>query len=331
MKQIIFAPIEQLEERYSAQWFRWFIESFGRMQIKPIVVGDCNLRQIKTGQFLDVYDTCLYKASQMSQILHHVANGFDGTIFFMDGWFPGIEHLAYMRNNAGAKIKLVCILHAGTWDDQDFLSQNGCRAWARHCERGWLEIYDRIIVATEYHANLIRSGCSPRFVDDKIVVAPFPVYRSEELAFNADREDLVVFPHRLAPEKRPEDFLLLERSYREYFGEKQTAHVRFVRTKDVCKDKTDYYKLMSRAKVAFSAATQETFGIAMLEAVAMGCTPIAPDRLSYVETLDQWRRYGDVGDAVHILSEALIHWKPGEQRKLRYRDNADALVQAALA
>ena len=322
----IFVPIECLEERYSQQWFEWFLKSMTKRGVDPIIVGDSKPRKISVGQFLDSIETCQYKAAQMSQIIDMVAKGFEGKILFMDGWFPGIEHLAYLRNNAGKKLELIGILHAGTWDEHDFLSKNGCRSWARHTERGWMEIFDKIIVATGFHKTLIGQGCQLRpEVMQKIVVADFPVYRNGYLASNQKRSDLVVFPHRLAAEKDPCMFESVCDCFVERFGH-EFPEARFVRTKDVCKTKDEYYHFMSKAKVAFSSAKQETFGIAMLEAVAMGCWPVAPDRLSYRETLREWNRYETVDDAAELIAMALRNWEPGLADRLRYHDNADAIM-----
>ena len=92
------------------------------------------------------------------------------------------------------------------------------------------------------------------------------------------KENLIVFPHRLDGEKHPEVFDELARNLK-----KELPGWWFVKTKDVCKTKEDYYSLLGRAKIAVSCATQETFGYAMLEAAANGCYPITPDALSYAE------------------------------------------------
>lgn len=327
MERIIFVPIERLEERYSNQWYDWFIASMKKYDIDPIIVGDSALRVIETGQFLDAVETCQYKTKQMSQIVDLVAEGFEGKVLFMDGWFPGVEHLAYMRNNAGKKIELIGIMHAGTWDPHDFLFKQGCRSWAMHTERGWAEIYDRIIIATDFHKQLMISNCPLRAeIERKFVRADFPVFRDDGLASNSDRRDVVVFPHRLAPEKDPAFFAEVERVFREKHGNR-FADVQFIRTKDVCKTKRDYYRLLSRSKVAFSSAKQETFGIAMLEAVALGCYPVAPDALSYKETLNEWPRYNNIEEAVLLVEKGLREWQPGNEKKMRFYDNADDIIQ----
>lgn len=334
MQNIIFVPIELLEERYSAQWYDWFRKSFDLHNVKPIVVGDLEKKTIQTGQFLDSVDTCIYKNEQMNSILKLVKNGFEGKIFFMDGWFPGIEHLAYMRNNAKKKIELICILHAGTWDVNDFLFQNGCRMWAKHTERGWLEIYDKIIVATKYHKNLIidmNSHISSRTAD-KIVVTQFPVYRDKKRALRQARKNIVVFPHRLATEKQPDFFDQVRDVYYKRHGETLNGEdVTFIRTKDVCKTKAEYYDILSNSKVVFSSALQETFGIAMLEGWALGCYPVAPDRLSYIETLNGWPRYKTLSEAVGLIHTHLKTWKPGIENLMPFVDNANSIIQEVLS
>lgn len=323
-ESIIFVPIERLEERYSDQWYLWFMKSFEKFGVNPIVVGDSKKRKITTGQFLDVIETSAYKAGQMTEIISLIEAGFEGSIFFMDLWFPGIEHIAYIRNNAKKNLKIEGILHAGTWDANDFLSKNGCGSWAKFTESGWFEMSDRIFVATKYHAELIKISTKCN-VEKKMEVVEFPCYRNDALSGIFVREDVVVFPHRLADEKQPLVFADVEKRYREMFPE---GSARFVRTKDVCKTKSDYYQLLAGSKACFSSALQETFGIAMLEGVALGCVPIAPNRLSYPETLKEFDRYETIDEACVLIEKAMSNYKKPTPR---YFDNADKIVERYLS
>jgi len=302
MERLIFVPIEPLEERYSTQWIKWFREEFKKRDIQFIEVGDDKPREITTGQFLDVYDTNLYKLNQLTQIIEYIKLGFEGTIFFMDLWFPGIETIAYIRDCAKRMIRVEGILHAGTYDPNDFLAQNGCDIWGADLEKCWLKWVDRVYVATDYHKALIDHT---RGSYGRIEVVRFPCYVGEQRA-EGERLNRVVFPHRLAPEKQPEVFREVEQRYREQYGDDGTV---FVRTKDVCKSKAEYYTLLAESKVAFSSALQETFGIAMLEAYNLGCIPVVPDRISYKETFKTIKRYTSLKEAIEMVHNGIHNYK----------------------
>jgi len=49
--------------------------------------------------------------------------------------------------------------------------------------------------------------------------------------------------------------------------------------------KSDYQALLARGDIVVSTALQENFGIAMVEAMRLGCLPLLPNRLSYPEIL----------------------------------------------
>ena len=59
----------------------------------------------------------------------------------------------------------------------------------------------------------------------------------------------------------------------------QIDHFGFVR------DRRAYLDLLGRANVSVSTAIHEFFGLSVLEAVAAGCYPLLPDRLSYPELI----------------------------------------------
>ena len=50
-------------------------------------------------------------------------------------------------------------------------------------------------------------------------------------------------------------------------------------------DRTAYLELLGRGDIIVSTAIHEFFGLAVLEAIAAGCYPLLPDRLSYPELL----------------------------------------------
>jgi len=69
---------------------------------------------------------------------------------------------------------------------------------------------------------------------------------------------------------------------RERLGER-VAHVGVL-------DRDGYHRLLASSDVTVSTAEHETFGIAAVEAMAAGCVPLLPDRLSYPEIVaPQWQ------------------------------------------
>lgn len=301
-------PIEPIAERYSADWLRWWPRELQRLGVPHTIHMGTRLAQgIESGQFLDVYDTHHFKATQLVAFIDECRAGRvkdSDTVLLLDGWNPMVESIAYIRDALGLKLRLACCLHAGTWDRWDFLSQRGMGLWARWSENGWMRLYDDIFVATEFHRDLIADYMEAgrrAAVYKKIHVTGFPLYAGE-LAEHctpwAQRERLVVFPHRLAPEKAPDQFDEIKRLYHDLHGDDGT---KWVKTREVYTDKAAYHKLLGSARVSVSTAYQETWGIAMLESQACGAYPVVPARLSYTETMPNWARYKFHDQAVELI------------------------------
>lgn len=307
MKRVWLLGIEPIVERYSEQWSRWIPDGLRAAGCEVHVVTGRTLGTgIRTGQFLDVYDTHVWKASQLIAMTEQLAAGYvrpTDTILLTDAWSPTVTALAYMRDAGNMKFHLAGMLHAGTYDPKDFLTQKGLGVWAQHVERGWVRALDTIFVATEFHKTLLRRRCDCPATVTKIHVTGFPLYAAEWLHHRKDlRTNTIVFPHRLAFEKAPHLFAELRDRYERKYHD---TSVEWVKTKDACATKTEYYELLGRAKVSVSVAEQETWGIAMLESVSLGCIPVAPKRLSYPETLSEFRLYETLDEAVDHIQAGL--------------------------
>ena len=300
-------PIEPLEERYSKQWNEYLPELFDKNDLKHRwVYGQPTSDKIENGEFLDIYNTNIYKSTQLTQLIQAIKNGVvtkDDTIFIHDGWFPGIEALFYIRDCSMIDFKIYAYLHAGTWDPHDFLNQSECGRWANQLENSWMAGYDKIFVATEFHKSLILRN---RTVDpDKIKVVGMPFIPEVPPGLEwKDKEDLIVFPHRLAPEKQESHFWKLE----EYFSAKSGFDYLFLVTKRATSNKKEYYDILCRAKIAVSFANQETFGIAMYEASLAGCFCLVPNRLSYPELFINNCRYANEYELLEMI-EYYTDWE----------------------
>ncbi len=278
-------PIESLDERYSAQWNKIFPEEFKKRNINFTTIYPEPLdNKINTGKFLDIIGTNYFKSKQLTEICQLLNEGKvkDGDIFFFhDLWFPGIEMLFYMRDALGINFKIAGMLHAGTYDEYDFLAQEGMEKWGEDLEKSWFKGLDFIFVATHFHKDLLeKTGRIDYHTRNKVYVTGFPLPVHIKLTEDdyEKKENIVVFPHRLDDEKNPQEFDILKcRLEGEY------PDWEFIYTKEKCKTKQEYYELLKRAKIALSFSEQETWGIAQQEAFMSGCIPIVPNRLSYPE------------------------------------------------
>jgi glycosyltransferase involved in cell wall biosynthesis len=319
---LIHVPIELLEERYSQQWFHWFDAEFKRFEINALhVLPPSGLEaKIQTGEFLDVIGTLEFKSEQLRWICSLFRNGqiTKDTVFLIaDAWFPGIEMLAYLRDALKIPFKIVGIFHAGTWDQHDFITKVGMRSWGQHCELAWFDILDAICVATKFHKDLIIQSVErykyKDMLERKIHVTGLPIY--PDFVKDVPKENIVIFPHRLAEEKNPKLFDQLQLFLSEEFNDWT-----FVKTKDVTRSKSEYYELLNKAKVAISFADQETYGISMMESVLCGCVPIVPDKLSYKELYPSEFKYpvenpyGLVRNASILLLQVLQNYEEYQQK-----------------
>jgi hypothetical protein len=318
-------PIEPIDLRYSTQWAQWFIEQFQEHDINYLTIhGDANKKTIDFGSFLDVMETNRYKTWQTTAListLMQYKNEYPLILFFHDLWHPGLTQLAYIRDGMGwTNMKICGCLHAGSYDEHDFLNKVGMTSWAMFVERGWFQhIVDQIYVATEFHKQML---CTERVVpQEKVKVTGFPMYPTTLSESDASRENVVVFPHRLDPEKQPQEFDKLMKVF-------EDRPWTWIKTKEATETKEEYYDVLSSSKVAMSFALQETWGIAMQEATLCGAIPLVPDRLSYPELYNKLFIYKS-DQELHKKLKRFMHLPPVNsmalQQELILKKGAEAI------
>jgi len=262
---------------------RWMLESFPSQW--RWVLGEELTKGIEQGEFLDVCGTNFYKAKQVQELARLIHGGeiSDGdSVFFLDLWFP-LEQLFYMLDGIGLDVKVGGVLHAGAYDDHDFLSRKGMGWWAAPIEAAWWSRCDDVFVFSEFHRKMLMRERSVR----NIRVVEFPYDATELNKYRRTKKDLqCVFPHRMAPEKSP--WLI---------DEMRASGIDVTTTAGM--SKTEYYLTLSRAQYSVSWNEQETFGIAMAESAYLGAHCLMPRRLSYPEL---WRRESIVDSVSEMIS-----------------------------
>jgi glycosyltransferase involved in cell wall biosynthesis len=290
---IYIVDLEAVDTRYTAQWKKHLplqISKFTNKDVKVISGGETP-QATTPGAFLNFGGTNVYKSKQLEQIGEMFCNGAvkDGDYFlYTDAWNPTVIQLKYMSSLLGVKIRIGGLWHAGSYDPQDFLGRLiGDAPWVRSAEHSMFSCYDDNFFATDFHVELFATeilnwnekvwGCNPYIANTTIKRAGWPMeYLKDTLVQyqGMAKENLILFPHRLAPEKQVEIFNDIK---------KQLPQYEFVVCQDQQLSKDEYHKLLGKAKLVFSANLQETLGISWYEGALVDAIPMVPDRLSYKE------------------------------------------------
>jgi hypothetical protein len=121
---------------------------------------------------------------------------------------------------------------------------------------------------------------------------------------------LILFPHRIAPEKQVEIFRDLATQLPQY---------EFIVCQDTQLDKHEYHKLLGRAKIVFSANLQETLGISWYEGAVVDAIPMVPDRLSYSEMAHDTFKYPS--EWTESFEAYTVHRKEICMKIIQYMEN----------
>lgn len=290
MSKIFLVDLEAVSTRYTGQWkdhVPQLLKEAGHDV--QIISGPEDIPTATTpGAFLNFGGTNIYKADQIGQMGRLFCNGAvsPGDHFiFTDAWHPGIVNLKYMSELLGIPVTTHGLWHAGSYDSQDFLGRLvGDKPWVRHAEKSFYHAFDHNYFATDFHIDLFSKNLLERdsqvvrmFAKDKIIRTGWPMeYMDVTLTpYKAmTKRNLILFPHRIAPEKQVEIFRDLATHLPQY---------EFVVCQDKQLTKDEYHTLLGQAKMVFSANLQETLGISCYEGAVVDAIPMVPDRLSYSE------------------------------------------------
>ena len=289
MARVFLVDLEAVETRYTGEWKTHFPELLRKAgHHVQVIDGPTDIPSATTpGAFLNFGGTNIYKSVQVEQMGRLFCNGsiHPGDHFiFADAWHPGIINLKYMSELLQIPVTIHALWHAGSYDPQDFLGRLiGDAPWVRHAEKSFYEAIDHNHFATDFHIKMFMKNLFNKTVitgadfDGKIVRTGWPMeYMVDTLSMyrGMKKRDLILFPHRIAPEKQVEIFRDLKEHLPQY---------EFVICQEQQLTKNEYHNLLGEAKLVFSANLQETLGISWYEGAIVDAIPMVPDRLSYSE------------------------------------------------
>ena len=278
---IYIVDIEAVDTRYTKQWKEYLPTQLQRAtNTKVKVISGGETPQATTpGAFLNFGGTNVYKSKQLETIGEMFCNGevHNGDYFlYTDAWNPTVIQLRYMAELLGVDIRVGGLWHAGSYDPADFLGRLiGNKPWVRHAEQSMYECYDDNYFATDFHIDMFLENFDVDLSKIKRTGWPMEYLRNSlEQYKGMEKRDLILFPHRIAPEKQVDIFRDLSKHLGQY---------EFVICQERELTKNEYHNLLGEAKMVFSANLQETLGISWYEGALVQALPLVPDRLSYHE------------------------------------------------
>lgn len=346
--KIWLVDLEAVETRYTAQWkvhLPKILKRVGglhpeRVDIEVMDGADDIPDATTPGAFLNFGGTNIYKCTQIEKLSRAFTAGKvkDGDqIIFTDAWHPGIINVKYMAELLGIKVVTHGLWHAGSYDPADFLGRIiGDAQWVRHAEKSFFHAYDHNHFASDFHIDLFclellgidRESAKATYIKNKkIVRTGWPMeYTKDSLVpyRNMKKRKLILFPHRVAPEKQPDIFYDLKETLQDDYE--------FVVCQEQHLSKIEYHNLLGEAKMIFSANLQETLGISAYEGAVVDAFPLVPDRLSYKEMYDDYFKYpSEWTESFEAYKEhkdkliEKIHWVMNDHKK--HLPKIDTLVK----
>jgi glycosyltransferase involved in cell wall biosynthesis len=304
MTTIFLVDLESVSTRYTCEW-KTHLPKLLKQQGHDVhvVSGPSDIPQAVTpGAFLNFGGTNIYKAEQVKKLAELFTNNLvpeHSHFIFTDAWHPGILNLKYMSSLLNVPIKIHALWHAGSYDPQDFLGRLiGSAPWVRSAERSFFNAVDYNYFATDFHIKMFRETYVEPIYKFTRTGWPMEYLINTLAAFNkVKKQDVIVFPHRIAPEKQVEIFRDLAKHLPEYT---------FVVAQDKILTTDEYHTLLASAKIVFSCSLQETLGIGCYEGAIVNAVPLVPDRLSYREMYNSEFKYP---------SEWTLNWKLYEEHR----------------
>tara|TARA_Y100001970_G_scaffold90489_1_gene114077 strand:- start:2066 stop:3115 length:1050 start_codon:yes stop_codon:yes gene_type:complete len=280
---IYIIDLEPVESRYTAQWKKFIPQELQRLtNDKVVTISGGDVPQTTTpGAFLNFAGTNVYKSQQSIDVAKLFADNkvkAGDHFVYTDAWNPSIIQLQYMRQLLQVDCKIHALWHAGSYDPQDFLGRLiPDKKWSYSFETALFHAIDHNYFATDFHIEMFTKNLYLRNDPGKIVRTGWPMGYMDSLLSNykgMKKKDMIVFPHRLAPEKQLDIFEDLSHHLPQY---------EWIVCQNRQLTKNEYYNILGESKIVFSANLQETLGISCYEGALVDSIPMVPDRLSYSE------------------------------------------------
>lgn len=340
MTRLFYVPIEPLEERYTAQWYKNFPIEFAKAGFDVQVIdGEVLTNFVDVGAFLPMNSTVHYKNSQMMKIAKLFQDKLvsDGDVFFIaDTEFWGLESIRLMADMNKIKVKVFSFLHAASYTKEDAFEI--AASYQKYTELGWILSCDKVFVGSNYHRQAFLERRAYPYarasdiglIEKKLVVTGNPLFKEDyHLDLMPVKRKQIIISNRFDWEKRPNMSLTFA-----YILKKRQPDLRIVVTTsrpnfksnkswlvDMARgmeqdgiieihdglSKKEYHTLLAESKIMLSNSIEENFGYCIAEALMFNTYPLIKNELSHPELVqhDQRLLFNDE-DEIVAMAEKLL-------------------------
>ena len=281
MSRLIYVPQYPSTLRYQEWWFLDFYENLKHYFDEINILGQTTLQSYEDylpEMFSPIQSSIEFENRQIEEY-YELDIREDDILLVNDISFPGnfCSVLYHKRPN-----DIYAICHATSKNNLDYFQD--VRESKFKVESAHAELFNIVFVASDYHKNKLNWS--------NTCVTTLPQH--QHAYYKSNKEYNIINVSRPTPQKVD---LELEVKIEIVFEEK-------IIRKDFDNWK-DYYKFISKSKVMFISAKEETFGYQILDAVNNNCIPIAPNNFSYREILPPQFLYNNELEAVEKIGQAL--------------------------
>lgn len=303
--RLILVPQLPVKMRYQEWWVREFTENLAP-HFDEIKVLGCTSKTgypmaAKAGGFSVAEYAIQNELDQIHKYMRLGREWGSATLLHLDLSYPGIFHsvLAHKKPK-----RSVVFCHATSLNKLDTFEPIRSAKW--DMEKGAAGLYDKVLVATQYHKNKLDDrgfdGC--RMFNVRTMGAlPYP---PKSLRVH-DNLPSSIRPIHFASVARPTPQKVDPRVEEQLYKMNNTV------TRLATNVWEDYYEFLGESQFLIVTSKEETYGYQIVDAVLQGCIPIAPNAYSYPELLPSRLLYNQKRRPEEQALE-IIHIAEEEQR-----------------
>lgn len=279
MGRLILVPQYPTKLRYQEWWWDMFPKRFKDYFDTVIVLGkNRNTLPGVGSNFAPINEAIQFETQQINEFLNLELHDND-ILLLNDLSFPGLfAHILYHKRPK----KCFAICHATSKNRYDYFAKD--RRSKYPVEKGVAKLFNKIFVASHYHKDKLG------WENTSVVSLPFAPFagRQSTIQYN------ILSVARPGKQKRNAHLeRLLERALQ------QTIFYPSPKSWE------EYYDYLSKSKILLITSNEETFGYQVLDALANGCIPVAPNRFSYPELLPSNFLYNNYIEMIELVDDIL--------------------------